>query len=141
MVNICTNIIHITYYGNIDENIKKSTEIKEFLESHYNLLWFDTDDTYDTYTEIAFESISVAPLTILSELSKENGVDIIGIAYEFTDRYVESFEYLTDLHEEETGGFIKLEEDESGEVSVLDEEFEALDDASINITDNELENF
>lgn len=141
MVNICTNIIHISYYGTIDENTKNSIELKEYIDTHYTLLWSDSADDYDICTEIAFESDSVAPLTVLSEFSKEKGIDIIGIAYEFIDGYVDSFEYLADLHEEETGGFVKLEEDESGEVSVSDEEYELLDDASIDITDNELINF
>lgn len=141
MENMCNNIIHISYYdNNIQDKINKSNEIYDYISEHFSLSSGLLDED-GAMIRCEFTTEATAPLFKLSELSKEKGVDIIGVAYEFDGGYVDSFEYLIDLNEEESGGFIKVEESQYGEVSVSDDEFDSLEKTDLDITDTELLKF
>jgi len=105
MAAICTNIIHITYYGNDETNIQTSSAIFNELEETFEFVWnADTGSLFDgvpeTYSELGFESSWVAPLAFLQELCKKYNVDILGVAFEFSGGHVESFTLFKDSEDE-----------------------------------------
>ena len=145
-VNVCTNIIHLTYYGSPEENLQSSEAIYKYLKNKFDV-YFDEYDEDGLITDYQFASQWTAPLSFLDELSMNFKVDIIGVAYEFEDGYVESFEILTKLDDEDiTGSFINTVTDSNieegvdtiilpeNELHILDEQLEE----DVNVSDKEM---
>ena len=95
--NPCENIIHITYYGK-DKRSDSINLLKE-LKAKFPDMYGDFPDD-EIYTDLDFTSEWVSPLQFLQHLCNKYTVDIIGVAYEFIDGYVESFELKNELIEE-----------------------------------------
>ena len=111
--NICTNIIHVSYYGkNEEENIKISKEIRSLLYSKFSEVTTEFDEN-GVICDFSFESNWAAPIILLDEISEKYKVDIIGVAYEFDDGYVESFELFADLNEEIPGAILETITDDN----------------------------
>ena len=144
--NVCTNIIHVSYYEkNKEENIKISKEIRSLLYSKFSEVTTEFDEN-GVICDFSFESNWAAPIILLDEISEKYKVDIIGVAYEFDDGYVESFELFADLNEEIPGAILKTITDdniqEGVDTIVLPEnELEILNDVledDINVSDKEI---
>lgn len=144
--NVCTNIIHVSYYGkNEEENIKISKEIRSLLYSKFSEVTTEFDEN-GVICDFSFESNWAAPIILLDEISEKYKVDIIGVAYEFDDGYVESFELFADLNEEIPGAILETITDdniqEGVDTIVLPEnELEILNDVledDINVSDKEI---
>lgn len=153
MANICMNVIHVTYFGETsEENLKTSQLLHK--ELHDNVLGiypeYDQDNTYGAETEFEFDSNWVTPLQLLQHFCNKYNVDIIGVAYEFGNGYVESFELKNQLVEEiEQHVLTFLESDnEEEEISILpksqddeilDDEYPAiLDPERLDLSDEEI---
>ena len=94
--NPCENIIHITYYGK-DKRSDSINLLKE-LKAKFPDMYGDFPDD-EIYTDLGFTSEWVSPLQFLQHLCNKYTADIIGVAYEFIDGYVESFELKNELIE------------------------------------------
>ena len=108
--NICTNRIKLNYHGNDDFKLDASSEISKLLNEKFKVVFEERELSLGLLNECVFESKWSAPIEMLSALSTNYDVDIIGVSYEFKDGYVESFEIMADIEEEEIGGFIKIDE-------------------------------
>lgn len=96
--NKCNNIIHINYYGTDDENQKSSELIYNELKNKFEV-YFNEHNSEGLICDYQFDSDWVSPTSFLKEISEKYKVDIIGVAYEFDDGYVDSFEILYKLDE------------------------------------------
>lgn len=104
--NICSNIIHINYYGTLEENEIVSKEIYEILKNKFDV-YFDEYDEDGLISDYQFDSEWTAPISFLDELSLKYNIDIRGVAYEFEDGYVEAYEILADFEEDITTPILK----------------------------------
>ena len=144
---MCTNVIKVTYYGTNAEKYDASQVIIEYL-AKWNVLQLIMQD--DLVSECHFQTPWTAPLTIWEELVTIYPIDIIGVAYELSEGYVESFTYYTQLCAETGGGgeFVTLTSEESLPESVitkivnnieeLDELAEPGEGLNIEFTDKEI---
>ena len=112
MENICTNIIHITYYCSNDEAEENAIKIMRILESKFKNLEIEYND-YGIITDVKFESTWSAPLSLLDEISETFKVDIIGVSFEFKDGYVEAFELFAKIDDEGPGNIVTMVADNS----------------------------
>jgi hypothetical protein len=105
MSSICYNNIHVTYFDEtIEEKIKTSRILhKELYENDYLEYpeYYNDEDEYELITEFEIESKWVAPLQFFQHLCNKYNIDIIGVAFNFDNGYVESFELKNQLVEEE----------------------------------------
>jgi hypothetical protein len=140
MPNICINTINITYYEVEEKELKKiSRAIRDKIDERFLIykMWGKDDTPYHLdepviITNYEFGSDWVAPLEFLDQLCIDHNVDICGVAYEFEDGYVESFE-LQNRMEDGTleTHWVSMEAEDrentttlplSGDESVLDED-------------------
>lgn len=100
IVNNCTNIILVTFSDPVNEIYLTRELIKSDIMKQFHL-YDEAHDEPDDVTlkegiitsEYHFESEWTAPLLFLKELHEKYKVNIIGVSYEFTDGYVDSYEF------------------------------------------------
>ena len=97
MANICNNITHVSF--NVDNDDTTGPEIKKKFIDEFATQFemYDIDRAYEAAEEnealeIYFTSKWSAPIEILQEFCDKYNVTIIGVAHEFANGYVESFE-------------------------------------------------
>jgi hypothetical protein len=97
MAVICNNIIHVSF--NVDNDDTTGPEAKKkFVDDFASIFeMYDLDRAYEyaeenEALEIDFSSKWSAPIDILQEFCDKYNLTIIGVAYEFANGYVESFE-------------------------------------------------
>jgi len=89
MKNICTNIIRITFF---DDELQTSRRLLRELEKRCQYVEYDIDCVGGVIREYKIASKLMAPLDYFQWLCQEFNIDIIGVAYDFENGYVESFE-------------------------------------------------
>ena len=137
--NICTNRISLRYHGNEETQLESSKVLFETLNKKYKVI-FNEHSNLGTVIECVFESNWTCPIELLDSLSTNYNIDIIGVAYEFIDGYVEAFELLAKIPEEEKGSFIIIDEGKAQIIDAFIEEDDILEDDPISdITDSDME--
>lgn len=58
---------------------------------------FEENDRDDSYVELTTSANHAAPLDKFQEICNTYGCEIIGVAYEFSESYVEAFELYSEL--------------------------------------------
>lgn len=151
------NVIHITYFGETDEeNLKTSQLLHKELSDNFLGIYpeYDQDNIYCAETIFELESNWIAPLQLFQHFCNKYNVDIIGVAHEFGNGYVESFELQNQLIQQEVEQHVLtfMESDNSSEEEIsilpksqddeiLDDECPAtLDPENINLSDKEISN-
>lgn len=135
MANVCTNIIHITYYGSGAAKLLASKNLFQRIESKflilsehvYGHLEPDPHNPINPITQLVFLSEWVAPIEFLQSLCYEFMVDIRGVSMEFIDGYVDCFELFNKLEDVKTGShWVKLQAEEGASPIIPLEEDEPI---------------
>lgn len=124
------------------KNLQKELEKNESLE--INTIYTNDNELIDEYL---FYSNLTSPLSFLQSLCDKYDIDIIGVAYDFTNGYVESFEFKYKLNEEEINYINEIELiSNNEEIEVIDKlpkyqdnDDSILDDECPKITDDDFD--
>lgn len=118
----CKNILSFSFlfpYENLNEEKKIINEI----HSEFRKIFLDIEVEFLNPQEIVGYSNSVTPLQELENLVNKYKIDIIGVAYKFSEGYTESInlEYLEEeIEEEEIEENLLNENVDIGEIELTD---------------------
>ena len=123
MKNICTNIIRITFF---DDELQTSRRLLRELKKRCQYVEYDINCVGGVIREYKIASKLMVPLDYFQWLCQEFNIDIIGVAYDFENGYVESFELYVDGDSEIDIEEILFEEifDDPDYIKFIDEDLE-----------------
>ena len=123
MRNICTNIIRITFF---DDELQTSRRLLRELKKRCQYVEYDINCVGGVIREYKIASKLMVPLDYFQWLCQEFNIDIIGVAYDFENGYVESFELYVDGDTEIDIEEILFEEifDDPDYIKFIDEDLE-----------------
>ena len=123
MRNICTNIIRITFF---DDELQTSRRLFRELKKRCQYVEYDINCVGGVIREYKIASKLMVPLDYFQWLCQEFNIDIIGVAYDFENGYVESFELYVDGDTEIDIEEILFEEifDDPDYIKFIDEDLE-----------------
>lgn len=123
MRNICTNIIRITFF---DDELQTSRRLLRELKKRCQYVEYDINCVGGVIREYKIASKLMVPLDYFQWLCQEFNIDIIGVAYDFENGYVESFELYVDGDSEIDIEEILFEEifDDPDYIKFIDEDLE-----------------
>ena len=123
MKNICTNIIRITFF---DDELQTSRRLLRELKKRCQYVEYDINCVGGVIREYKIASKLMVPLDYFQWLCQEFNIDIIGVAYDFENGYVESVELYVDGDSEIDIEEILFEEifDDPDYIKFIDEDLE-----------------
>ena len=89
MKNICTNIIRVTFF---EDEEQTSQELFKELSKRCQYIDYDINAIGGVIREYKIASKLLAPLDYFQWLCYKFNIDIIGVAYDFENGHVESYE-------------------------------------------------